>query len=153
MTATVAPMLDVLLVEDDPNDAEFTVRGLRRHGFRGVVHHVQTAREALDFLGDGVTDAASLVVLLDLRLPDFDGLHILDAVRAATRTKIVPVVVFSSSGEPSDIIASYERGANSFVQKPVSFEAFDATIAALAGYWGEVNEPPRRRRGNGDVSG
>jgi len=140
--------IEVLLVEDSPRDAEMTLRTLRKHNLANSVVHVKDGQEALDWLhgtANGGRDAKPhpKVVLLDLKLPKVDGLEVLRAIRADERTRLQPVVVMTSSKEQSDLIESYKLGANSYVVKPVDFEAFSAAVAALGHYWLLVNEKPK----------
>ncbi len=140
--------LEILLVEDNPNDAELTLRALKKHNLANKVHWVKDGAEALDFLfANGPfkeRDAAPnpKVVLLDLKLPKVDGLEVLRQVRANDRTKLIPVVVLTSSKEDRDRVESYRLGVNSYIVKPVSFEKFLDTVSELGLYWVLLNEPP-----------
>ncbi len=136
--------VDILLVEDNPTDAELTLRALKKHALSNHVEWVKDGAEALDFLfrrGEYATrlNLAPHVVLLDLRLPKVDGLEVLKQMRADERTRMIPVVVMTSSKEERDVISSYQLGANSFVSKPVGFEEFAKTVAELGMYWMLVN--------------
>lgn len=137
--------IDVLLVEDNPDDAELVLRVLKTHGLADRVERVKDGEAALDFLfrrGDYAAriNSALRVVLLDLRLPKVDGLEVLKQMRADERTRLIPVVVMTSSGEERDIVASYRLGANSFISKPVAFGEFVKTVAELGSYWTQVNK-------------
>jgi two-component system response regulator len=141
----------VLLVEDNPDDEALTLRALKRNK---VVNEVIVARDgvqALDYLfGEGAhtgrdTGKLPQVVLLDLKLPKLDGLGVLRRLRADARTKLLPVVILTSSNEEQDRINGYGLGANSYVRKPVDFEQFVAAAAQLGLYWLVLNEPPPRR--------
>jgi CheY-like chemotaxis protein len=137
--------IDVLLVEDNPDDAELVLRVLKTHGLADSVERVKDGEAALDFLfrrGDYAAriNSALRVVLLDLRLPKVDGLEVLKQMRADERTRLIPVVVMTSSGEDRDIVASYQLGANSFISKPVAFGEFVKTVAELGSYWTQVNK-------------
>lgn len=138
--------VEILLVEDNPDDAEVTLRALNKHNLGNHVLWVKDGAEALRFLfGDGTaaTDVTiPRVILLDLRLPKVDGLEVLQRVRADPRTKRVPIVVLTSSTQDADVVKSYELGANSFVSKPVKFEDFADKVAKLGMYWMLVNKPP-----------
>jgi two-component system, response regulator len=143
--------IEVLLVEDNPADAELCMRALKKHKFANNLLWVKDGAEALDALfGTGAyagkTNSKPKVVLLDLRLPKIDGLEVLKSVRADERTKHVPVVVLTSSREDRDITEAYRLGANSFITKPVEFEDFVETIASLGLYWLVVNKPPPATR-------
>jgi two-component system response regulator len=141
--------LDVLLVEDNPNDAELTKRALKKHNLANHLYIVEDGAEALDFLfGRGTyahRDASHppKVVLLDLKLPKVNGLEVLATLRADERTKQVPVVVVTSSREDPDIKAAYALGANGYVVKPVEFEPFAEAMSRLGLFWLLVNEPPK----------
>jgi two-component system, response regulator len=141
----------VLLVEDNPDDEALTLRALKKNK---VVNQVIVARdgvEALDYLfGEGAhagrdTSELPQVVLLDLKLPKLDGLGVLRRLRGDNRTKLLPVVILTSSNEEQDRMNGYGLGANSYVRKPVDFEQFVAAAAQLGLYWLVLNEPPPRR--------
>jgi two-component system response regulator len=141
----------ILLVEDNPDDEALTVRALRKNK---VVNEVVVARdgvEALEYLfAEGPhagRDAAEMpqVVLLDLKLPKLDGLGVLRRLRADARTKLLPVVILTSSNEEQDRMTSYGLGANSYVRKPVDFDQFVDAALQLGLYWLVLNEPPPRR--------
>ena len=138
----------ILLVEDDPDEEELTLRALKRNGIMSEVIVARDGAEALDYLfGTGVYRGRDMnvmptVVLLDLRLPKIDGLEVLQRLRADERTKLLPVVTLTSSDEEQDIIASYELRVNSYVRKPVSFTEFTEAVRQLSLYWMELNEPP-----------
>jgi len=139
---------DILLVEDNPTDAELTLRTLKKHNLANRVEWVKDGAEALDFLfarGDFAARADApqpRVVLLDLRLPKVDGIEVLRQMRADARTRLTPVVVLTSSKEERDIIATYQLGVNSFVSKPVAFGEFAHTVAELGMYWLLINQVP-----------
>lgn len=134
----------MLLVEDDPNDVELTLRALRGRGL--ALEHVAVARDgeqALSLLSVGSAQGwTPRLVLLDLHLPKVSGLQVLGQVRAASRTRTLPVVVLTSSAETPDVQSAYRLGANSYLVKPVAYEAFSERVAALGLYWLLHNEPP-----------
>jgi CheY-like chemotaxis protein len=140
--------VEILLVEDNPTDAELCIRSLRKHHLTNDLFWVKDGAEALDFLfaRGGYAGRANRdlpkVVMLDLRLPKVDGLEVLRQIKAEPRLKEVPVVVLTSSREDRDVAESYKLGANSFVSKPVEFDAFAETVAKLGLYWVLVNKPP-----------
>ena len=140
--------VDVLLVEDNANDAEFALRALRRAAPEARVAHVDDGARALDFLfcagefAGRVQCAAPRIVLLDLKLPKVDGIEVLRRVKASDRTRPVPVAVLTSSKEPRDVAECYGAGANSYVVKPVNFEAFTKALGEVVRYWLEVNRTP-----------
>jgi two-component system response regulator len=136
----------ILLVEDDPDDEALTVRAFRRSGARERVVVARDGAEALDLLlGDGrAAPPAPLprVVLLDLKLPKVDGLEVLRRIRTDERTRLLPVVILTSSDEDADRAAGYRLGANSYIRKPVDFLAFRDAVRLLQAYWLALNEPP-----------
>ncbi len=141
--------IDILLVEDNPNDAELTLRALTMHNMANTVEWVKDGAEALDFLflrGAYATrsNQKPRLVLLDLRLPKVNGLEVLKAIRANPETEMMPVVVMTSSTEEQDVIASYKNGANSFVSKPVDFDEFMKVVANLGLYWVLINKAPQK---------
>ncbi len=138
----------ILLVEDNPDDEALTIRALRKNNIANEVIVVRDGAEALEYLfGSGafadrdVSDMPA-VILLDLRLPKIDGLEVLQRVRADDRTKLLPVVILTSSNEEQDLINGYLHGANSYVRKPVDFDKFVEAARQLGLYWLVVNEPP-----------
>jgi len=140
---------DILLVEDNPSDAELTLRALKKARVANDVHVVGDGAEALEFLfGEGAHAgragaALPRVVLLDLKLPKVDGLEVLRRVKADARTKMIPVVVLTSSREESDLVASYHLGANSYIVKPVDSDKFFEAVHQVGLYWLLLNEPSR----------
>jgi two-component system response regulator len=140
---------EVLLVEDNPRDAEMALRTLRNRNLANNVVHVKDGEEALNWVfGLGAyagRDPSNQpkVVLLDLKLPKVDGLEVLRAIRRDERTQFIPVVVMTSSREERDVIESYKLGVNSYVVKPMDFEGFSAAVAELGHYWLLVNQEPK----------
>ena len=136
----------ILLVEDNPRDVELTTRALQKSNVSNGMKVVEDGVEALNFLfgEDGKSgcppDELPVVVLLDLKLPRIDGLEVLRRMRASEKTKLIPVVVLTSSNEESDLVASYDLGANSFVRKPVKFAEFAEAIRQLGLYWLILNQ-------------
>ena len=141
----------ILLVEDNPNDEELTLRALRKANIANEVFVARDGQEALDFLfGTGRHAGRELakvpaVVLLDLKLPKLDGIDVLQRMRADPRTKLVPVVVLTSSSEDEDMLRSYQSGANSYVRKPIEFSAFANAVTQLGMYWLLLNQNPPSR--------
>jgi two-component system response regulator len=134
----------LLLVEDNRDDEELTLRGLKRTNLKTPVDVVRDGQEALDYFFGTNGQAAKpvpAVVLLDLKLPRVGGLEVLRRIRAAERTRRVPVVILTSSSEDGDLINGYDLGANSYVCKPIQFDEFAAAIAQLGVYWLIINEP------------
>src|SRR6266699_5908180 len=141
--------IEILLVEDSPYDAELTIRELTRRNLANKLVHLKDGAEALEFIfGTGAyagrdTRQHPRVILLDLKLPKVDGLEVLRALKSDERTKTLPVVVLTSSKEEPDIAAAYRLGANSYIVKPVDFEAFARAVSEVGLYWLLLNEQPR----------
>lgn len=142
------PTGTILLVEDNPDDAELTVRALRKHKLVNELIVAHDGADALDYLfatGKWVgRDTASQpqVILLDLNLPRIDGLEVLKRIRGDERTRLLPVVILTSSREEQDLVRGYSLGANSYVQKPVDFNKFMEAARQLSLYWMVLNEAP-----------
>ena len=141
--------VDILLVEDNPHDAELTIRALTKHNLANRLTSVEDGAEALDFIfcrGKYATRElghSPKVVLLDLKLPKVNGLEVLRALKQDEKTRLIPVVIVTSSREDPDIKTAYALGANSYVVKPVDFDAFAEAVSSLGMYWLLVNQPPR----------
>ena len=138
----------IMLVEDNPDDEELTLRALRQSKIANEIAVTRDGSEALDFLfGKGKYEGRDLsrlpaVILLDLKLPKLSGLDVLQRLRAEPTTKLIPVVVLTSSSEDEDMLRSYQSGANSYVRKPVEFRAFADSVTQLGLYWMLLNQPP-----------
>jgi len=132
--------LSILLVEDNPRDAELTLRAFRKHNLANSVSVAHDGVEALDILFDPDGTERPRVILLDLKLPKLDGLEVLRRLKSDDRTRSIPVVVVTSSNQDPDIKTAYELGANSYVVKPVDFESFMKTMSELGFYWLMVNQ-------------
>ena len=132
--------LSILLVEDNPRDAELTLRAFRKHNLANSVSVAHDGVEALDILFDPDGAERPRVILLDLKLPKLDGLAVLRRLKSDDRTRSIPVVVVTSSNQDPDIKTAYELGANSYVVKPVDFESFMKTMSELGFYWLMVNQ-------------
>jgi len=141
--------VEILLVEDNAADAELALRALKSHHFANNVTVVSDGEEALDFIfAQGAFSRRKVedrpkVVILDLKLPKVDGLEVLRAMKGDPRTRIIPVVVLTSSKEESDIVESYRLGVNSYIVKPVDFEKFVESVKTLGFYWLLFNQPPK----------
>ncbi|HTJ51555.1 MAG TPA: response regulator [Cyclobacteriaceae bacterium] len=140
--------IEILLVEDNQDDANLAIRALRKKNLANKLLHLKDGAEALDFIfGTGAfegrgTNFNSKVVLLDLKMPRINGLEVLQRLKSNTQTKMIPVVVLTSSAEDPDIKTAYELGANSFIVKPVEFDNFVQTIVDLGMYWVALNRAP-----------
>lgn len=141
--------IDILLVEDHMDDAELTIRALKKNQVVNNVLHINSGQEALNFIfcqgpyeNRNIRDIPRLV-LLDLKMTGMDGLEVLRQVKQHQQTSVIPVVVLSSSREEKDILESYQLGANSYFVKPVDFETFLLAIAHLSIYWLQLNQLPR----------
>ena len=138
----------ILLVEDNPDDLDLTLRAFHKNNICNQIVVARDGQEALDYLfaisrgGDHVPAALPGVVLLDLKLPKVDGVEVLRRLRADERTRRLPVVMFTSSNQEEDLIATYDLGANSFVRKPINFCDLVKAVGVLGMYWLLLNEPP-----------
>ena len=141
--------VEVLLVEDNPTDVELTLRALKEKGIRNEFVVARDGAEALDYLfATGAYAHRDMrhtppLVLLDLRLPKVDGIEVLQRIKSDQRTKQIPVVVLTSSGQEPDIAKCYELGVNSYIVKPVDFDKFADMVSELGLYWLVLNETPR----------
>ena len=141
--------VEILLVEDNPSDAELTSRALKKKNMIERLYHVKDGAEAINFIfaegnfaGEREVNIPKLI-LLDLKMPKVNGLEVLRKVRGDVRTKIIPVVILTSSKEARDISEAYRLGANSFVEKPLEFDKYMSAVSEIANYWMSVNLPPR----------
>jgi CheY-like chemotaxis protein len=138
----------ILLVEDDPNDEFFTLRALRKNNIKAEVFVVRDGAEALDFLfctktyADRDPHDVPRLIIMDIKLPKVDGVEVLRRIRADKRTRLLPVVIFSSSKEQRDLIETYKSGVNSYIRKPVEFTQFAESLRQLGLYWLVLNETP-----------
>lgn len=138
----------IMLVEDNPDDEVLTLMALRDNNICNPIVVARDGQEALDYLFctgpfyDRDPRAIPAIVLLDLKLPKIDGLEVLRRVRSYEATRLIPVVVLTSSKEEKDLISSYELGANSYIRKPIDFPQFTAAIRQLGLYWLVLNQPP-----------
>jgi CheY-like chemotaxis protein len=143
---------NLLIVEDSPEDFEATVRVLRQSGLKNAIYRCADGEDALDFLyrRGRYTDAASAprpgMILLDLNMPGTDGREVLEAVKGDARLRRIPVVVLTTSGDERDVRMSYDRGANSYIQKPVDLVGFVRAITMMKDYWFEITVLPKGDR-------
>lgn len=133
----------ILLVEDNPDDQALTLRALKRQNIANEIVVLQDGVEALDYLLDESHPLPHLV-LLDLKLPKLDGLKVLERLRAEPRTRLLPVVLLTSSDEERDVAEGYRLGANSYIRKPVDFNQFSEAVRTLGLYWLVLNQAPPR---------
>lgn len=142
-------VIEILVVEDDPQDLELMMRALRASKISNRIQTAYDGAEALDFIfcegphaGRKIEDAPKLI-LLDLKLPKVDGLEVLKRVKSDPRTRTIPIVILTSSREQKDVVESYRLGVNSYIVKPVNFERFAAAVGELGLYWLLLNQPPQ----------
>ena len=141
--------IEILLVEDNPNDVELTLHALKKNNIANRIHVVRDGAEALEYLFGSGADAGRdanhtpKVILLDLKLPKVDGMEVLKRIKSDEHTRPIPVVVLTSSREERDIVESYRLGVNSYITKPVDFEQFTEAVRQLGLYWLLLNQPPK----------
>lgn len=141
--------VELLLVEDNPQDLELALLALREVNPLARIHVTRDGAEAEDFIFCEGAHATRLiadvpkVILLDLKLPKIDGLDVLRRIKGDPRTKMIPVVVLTSSKEQKDVVESYQLGVNSYIVKPVNFERFSEAVRNLGAYWQTLNQPPQ----------
>lgn len=133
--------VEILLAEDNPEDAEMTLRALKRNNLANKVRWVKDGAEALEYLFDAGNRPPKLV-LLDIKMPKVDGIEVLRRLKAEAATQKIPVVVMTSSNEERDVVESYRLGVNSYIVKPVQFDAFMETVAKIGLYWVLTNRAP-----------
>ncbi|GEL10167.1 Response regulator receiver domain-containing protein [Flavobacterium glycines] len=140
--------VEILLVEDNPDDAGLVIRALKKHNLANHLVHLSDGAQALDFIfckgeyGKRQIDDRPKVILLDLKMPKVDGLQVLKAIREDERTESIPVVIMTSSNEERDIVEGYRLGVNSYIVKPVDFDNFSKAVAELGFYWLLLNKVP-----------
>lgn len=142
-------LIDIILVEDNQSDAELALRALRKNNILNKILHLQDGEEVLDYIfamgqyeGRNMAEIPK-VILLDLKMPKVDGLEVLKKLKSDERTKIIPVVLLTSSKEDKDITEGYKLGVNSYIVKPVGFENFVKAVSDIGLYWLLVNQPPK----------
>ena len=139
--------VDILLVEDNPHEAQLTIRSFKKNNLTNGLLHLEDGAQAMDFIfarnayANRKVENGPKLILLDLKLPKVGGLEILKAIKADERTKSFPVIVLTSSKEERDIIASYKLGANSYIVKPVDFDSFSKAVVEIGMYWMFLNVP------------
>lgn len=144
----VKESVEILLVEDNPDDVELALHALKKHNLSNQVHVVRDGAEAIDFIFGSVTGAGMplqsrpRLILLDLKLPKLDGLEVLERLKSDPRSKKIPVVILTSSNQEPDLKRAYDLGANSYIVKPVDFEQFVDAVQQLGFYWLLLNQGP-----------
>jgi len=142
--------VEILLVEDNPNDAELAIRALKKHNLANHVAVVTDGEEALEFMfargkyAKRNVESGPKIILLDLKLPKVGGLEVLREIKSDPRTKVIPVIVLTSSKEEKDIVESYKLGVNSYISKPVDFDKFVESVKDIGYYWLLLNQSPIR---------
>lgn len=140
--------IEIILVEDNPHEAELAIRTLKKHNLANKLFHIDDGEEALDFIfSRGKYESRTNIpqprlILLDIKLPRVDGLEILRQIKANPTTRMIPVVMLTASKEERDVIESYQLGVNSYLVKPVNFESFTKAVAELGFYWLLLNQSP-----------
>jgi two-component system, response regulator len=141
--------VEILIVEDNPNDAEMALRALKKNNLANNVLIVEDGEEALDFIfargkfADRGKNMSPKIILLDLKLPKIDGLEVLKEIKSHAKTKIIPVIMLTSSREEADVLKSYQLGVNSYIVKPVDFDKFVEAVRDLGLYWLLLNQQPK----------
>jgi two-component system response regulator len=144
-----ANIVEILIVEDTPQDLDLALRALRKAKLTNRIHVARDGEEALQFIfcegpySERKMENGPRVILLDLKLPKVDGLEVLKRIKSDPRTRSIPVVVLTSSKEQNDVVESYHLGVNSYIVKPVNFEQFSEAVQKLGMYWLLVNHPPQ----------
>ncbi len=143
--------IEILLVEDNPDDVELTLHALRKENLANNIHVARDGEEALEFLfcngphADRSFEHPPKLILLDLKLPKVDGMEVLKRLKADARTRTIPVVILTSSKEERDLVSGYNLGANSYIQKPVDFDQFREIVKTVGLYWLLINQPVPER--------
>jgi two-component system, response regulator len=135
--------VEVLLIEDNPEDADLTIRVLKKHHLANNLVHLQDGEAAIDFLFAEGSNNVPRLILLDLKMPKVDGIEVLKKIKNDHQKKMIPVVILTSSKEERDVIESYKLGVNAYIVKPVEFEKFVEAVAQLGLFWLLLNQPSR----------
>jgi two-component system response regulator len=141
--------VDIVLVEDNLDDAELTIRALKKNGITNKLIHLRDGEEALDYFfckgphSNRDINEIPKLILLDLKMPKVDGIEVLNRIKSDERTRVIPIVLLTSSKEDKDIQNGYKLGVNSYIVKPVDFEGFMKAVAGLGLYWLLLNQPPQ----------
>ena len=134
--------VEILLVEDNPDDAELTIRALKKQKLANSLLHLKDGEEAIDFLFHKNNPLPKLI-LLDLKMPKVDGIEVLRKIKSDPDKKVIPVVILTSSKEERDIVESYELGVNAYIVKPVDFDKFVQAVSDIGFFWLVLNQPPK----------
>lgn len=135
-------IVEILLVEDNADDAELTIRALKKYNLANNLLHLHDGEEALNFLFSSEHNAMPKIILLDIKMPKVDGIEVLRKVKSDPYRKIIPIVVLTSSKEERDIIESYKLGVNAYIVKPVEFDKFVKAVSEIGFFWLILNQPP-----------
>lgn len=135
-------VVEILLVEDNPDDADLTMRALKKYGLGNHLLHLEDGEEALQYIF-GEKNSIPKLILLDLKMPKVDGLEVLRKIKADEQKKVIPVVVLTSSQEDQDIVESYKLGVNAYIVKPVNLDKFIKAVAEVGLFWLVLNQPPK----------
>jgi len=135
--------VEILLVEDNPDDAGLAIHALKKHNLANHLLHLHDGEEALEYLFSADLTTIPKVILLDLKMPKVDGIEVLRKLKSDERRRIIPVVVLTSSKEERDIVESYKLGVNAYIVKPVDFDKFVKAIADIGFFWLLLNQPPK----------
>ncbi len=135
--------VEILLVEDNPDDAGLTIRALKKYNLANHLLHLQDGEEALNFIFGEKMTSLPKIILLDLKMPKVDGIEVLRKIKSDEKKKVIPVVVLTSSKEDRDIVESYKLGVNAYIVKPVDFDKFVKAISEIGFFWLLLNQPPK----------
>ena len=135
-------IVEILLVEDSQDDAELTIRALKKYNLANHLLHLQDGEEALKFLFAPSAGIMPKIILLDIKMPKIDGIDVLRKIKSDPYRKIIPVVVLTSSKEERDIVESYKLGVNAYIVKPVEFDKFVKAVSEIGFFWLILNQPP-----------
>jgi two-component system, response regulator len=135
--------VEILLIEDNPDDAGLTIRALKKYNLANHLLHLNDGEEALNFIFSDNFNVFPRVILLDLKMPKVDGIEVLRKIKSDDRKKIIPIVVLTSSKEERDIVESYKLGVNAYIVKPVDFDKFVKAISEIGLFWLLLNQPPK----------
>jgi two-component system response regulator len=135
--------VEILLIEDNPDDAELTIRALKKHNLMNHLLHLQDGEEALKYLFSDSHNQMPKLILLDIKMPKVDGIEVLKKLKSDPIRKVIPVVILTSSKEEQDIFESYQLGVNAYIVKPVDFEKFVEAVSEIGFFWLLLNQPPR----------